>query len=570
MLGIIWWWGLSLMLQGFKVAFTAIIVTLLALYAPLLSLNAYSTTLSEVVYEGSNYRVTYKSPLIPLASSDKTSVVLEVKHGGKPVDFGFTLSGITFDGARDVAEGRGLGRASADITGYVDDVVRVLREANSNPAYSGLGLLTFIISKVEEGGEEYIATDIISIPVIPGKAGGKSIVVEVEFKPIHKVKLNKTSSGEQTGKAEVLQTTPPGTITYECKNYIIYQECYKWELTRVHYVSSSAQPIPLSISYIDDTDGNYIKRVEHQHWIAFAPQLSFDLSLVFRKVIDFIVPGPDFTITLPPGVSQLELFRMDCRFMNSYLTSETYDCLYFGGSVGWFTFYKEALIATGIKGRVWLVEYAYVRDRCGLVCYREVLDSSLAVYMVPYFRSTNRIDYSIHIDENPYDGVGWLNGVFDFLYYDSNTTRRLLGVYLGKVLDVWSIELMAKSGSTPLFDIAVPAGAVIRALAGSVPGWPGILISTLSAGVRFHASPTIMSYYAITDRCFYPYYIELTAFLVKDAEDYYKTPFMVVSPSTQAPSQYSPPPTPLSYKTSSFSHAFSSSSYCPPHLSHPP
>jgi hypothetical protein len=59
---------LALMIQGFKVAFTAVIATLLALYAPLLSLNAYSTALSEVVYEGLGYRVTYRSPLIPLTS----------------------------------------------------------------------------------------------------------------------------------------------------------------------------------------------------------------------------------------------------------------------------------------------------------------------------------------------------------------------------------------------------------------------------------------------------------------------------------------------------------------------
>jgi hypothetical protein len=543
---------LALVLQGFKIAFTAVIAALLALYAPLLSLNAYSTTLSEVVYEGLGYKVTYKSPLIPLAPGNKTSVVLEVKRNGKPVDFGFTLSGITIDGAKDVAEGRGRGRASADITGYVDDVVRVLREANSNPAHSGLGLLTFIISKVEEDGEEYIATDVITIPVIPGKARGKNIIVEVEFKPVHKVKLNKTSGGEQTGRAEALQTTPPGTITYECKNYIIYEECYRWVFTKTHYVSSNRESIPLAISYIDDTDGNYIKMVQHIHWILLlsqdAPQLSFDLSLVFRKVIDFIVPGPGYTITLPPRVSQLELFDMECPFMNSYLTSETLPCYYFGTVVGEFTFYKEALIATGIRGRMWLVEYAYVKDRCGLVCYREVLDSSLAVYMVPYFRSTDRIDYSIHIDENPYDGLGWLNRVFDFLYYDSNTTKKLYTVALAKGLRVKSNELMIRSGSTPLFGISVPVGAILRALAGSLSGWPGILISTLSVGFsvssdRFYASLTTMSYSAITDRCFYPYYIELTAFLVKDAKDYYKTPFMVVSPSTQAPYQ---PPIPFS------------------------
>jgi len=542
-----------LMLQGFKVAFTAIIATLLALYPPLLSLNAYSATLSEVVYEGLGYKVTYKSPLIPLASGNKTSVVLEVKRGGKPVDFGFTMSGVTVDGARDVAEGRGRGRASADITGYVDDVVRVLREANSNPAHSGIGLLTFIISKIEENGEEYIATDVITIPVIPGKARGKSIVVEVEFKPVHKIKLNKTSGGEQTGRAEVLQTTPPGTITYECKNYIVYQECYKWELTRVHYVSLITQPIPLSISYIDNTDGNYIKMVEHIHWIILlsrvAAQLSFDLSLVFRKVIDFIVPGPGFTITLPPGASQLELFRMNCKFTNSYLTSETLPCYYFDTFVGEFTFYKDALIATGIRGRMWLVEYQYVKEKClPLVgCSKEVLDSSLAVYMVPYFRSNNMIDYSILIDENPYDGLDWLNRVFNFLYYDSNTTLRLLGEYPGKGLSVSSIQLMAESGSTPLFGIAVPVGAILRALAGSVSGWPGRVVSTLSVGFsvssdQFYASLTTMSYYAITDRCFHPYYIELTAFLVKDVWDYYKTPFMVVRPNAIAASCSPSPP----------------------------
>ncbi len=541
------------MLQGFKIALAAVIVTLLALYAPLLSLNAYSATLSEVVHEGLSHRVTYKSPLIPLAPSNKTSVVLEVKRNGKPIDFGFTLSGITIDGAKDVAEGRGHGRAKADIAGYVDDVVRVLREANSNPAHSGLGLLTFIISKIEENGEEYIATDIISIPVIPEKARGKNIVVEVEFKPVHKVKLNKTSDGEQTGKAEVLQTTPPRTITDKCKNFIFYQECYRWVFTRTHYVSLENEYIPLSISYIDDTDGNYIKMVEHQHWIVLlsqaAPQLSFDLSLVFRRVIDFIVPGPGCTITLPPGASQLELFYMNCRFMNSYLTSETLSCYYFDTVVGEFTFYKEALVATGIRGRMWLVEYAYVKDTCGIVCYREVLDRSLAVYMVPYFRSDNRIDYSIHIDENPYDGLGWLNRVFNFLYHDSNTTIRLLGEYPGKGLRVSSTQLMAKSGSTPLFGIAVPVGAILRALAGSPSGWPGRLVSTLSAGFsvssdRFYASLNAMSYDAITYMCFYPYYIELTAFLVKDAEDYYKTPFMVVSPNIIAPSCPRPPPDP--------------------------
>jgi hypothetical protein len=380
--------------------------------------------------------------------------------------------------------------------------------------------------------------------------------------------LNKTSGGEQTGRAEVLQTTPPRQID-DCRGYIVYRECYKWVFTRTHYVSSSAESIPLLVSYVNDVDGNYIVRVRHMHSIVLTSQPSFDLSLVFRRVIDFIVPGPGFLIHyLPQRVSEAELFYMDCLFMNSYLTSETLSCYYFDTFVGEFTFYKEALIATGIRGRMWLVEYAFVKDACGIVCYREVLDSSLAVYMVPYFRSTNRIDYSIHIDENPYDGLGWLNRVFDFLYFDSNATRRLLGVYLGNHVGIRSTQLMSKSESTPLFGIAIPVGSIIRALAGNVSSWPGGAISTLSIGSSMLYFSKI-SYYTTTDRCFYPYYIELTAFLVKDEGDYYKAPLMVVSPNTRTPSQYPPPPTPPSYE-SSFSHTFPSSSYCPPYLSHPP
>jgi hypothetical protein len=380
--------------------------------------------------------------------------------------------------------------------------------------------------------------------------------------------LNKTSGGEQTGRAEVLQTTPPRQID-DCRGYIVYRECYKWVFTRTHYVSSSAESIPLLVSYVNDVDGNYIVRVRHMHSIVLTSQPSFDLSLVFRRVIDFIVPGPGFLIHyLPQRVSEAVLFRMDCLFMNSYLTSKTYDCKYFDARVGRFSFYKDALIATGIRGRMWLVEYAFVKDACGMVCYREVLDRSLAVHMVPYFRSDNRIDYSIHIDENPYDGVGWLNEAFNFLYHDSNTTRRLLGVHLGNTLDVWSSDLTAKSGSTPLFGIAIPIGPIIRALAGNVSSWPGGAISTLSIGSSMLYFG-IISYYTTTDRCFYPYYIELTAFLVKDEGDYYKAPLMVVSPNTRTPSQYPPPPTPPSYE-SSFSHTFPSSSYCPPYLSHPP
>ncbi len=535
-----------LMLQGFKVAFTAVVAALLALYAPLLSLNAYSTTLSEVVYEGSNYRVTYKSPLIPLARGNKTDVVLEVKRGGKPIDFGFTLSGITVDGAKNVAKGRGHGRAKADITGYVDDVVRVLRKANSNPAHSGLGLLTFIISKVEEDGEEYIATDVITIPVIPGKARGKNIVVEVEFKPVHKVKLNKTGDGEQSGKAEVLQTTPPGTIPDGlCTGIPGVVVCYLWGLKTVHYRSRGIEFVPLSISYIDGIDGDYIKEVEHDHLILLSrtevPTLSFDLSLVFGKVVNFIVPGPGYVRTLPAGSSVETLFDMVCRVTNLKVTSETYNCLYFGSSIGRYTFYGDALVATGFYGYLWLVEYEYVKVVITPIGTRKyVLDKSLAVYLVPY-EQNGRFRPGVMIDDDPTDGSGDLEQVYRLLVQRANTTWKLLPKKYTNFWYVRAYNLTIESKSTPLFGLAIPVGALIVVITGgSPPGWALAVVATLVVGfsvskdqITWYLALSRTTFTTNTNRCFNPRYLQLTAFLIKEAGNkYYPTPLMIVWPYT--------------------------------------
>ncbi|MFZ8792438.1 MAG: hypothetical protein ACO2O2_00915, partial [Acidilobaceae archaeon] len=460
---------MALMLQGFKVAFTALIATLLALYVPLLSLNAYSATLSEVVCEGSSYRVTYKSPLIPLVSSDKTSVVLEVKRNGKPVDFGFTLSGITVDRAKDVARDRGYGRAVADITGYVDDVVRVLREANSNPAHSGLGLLTFIVSKVEEDGEEYIATDIISIPVIPGKARGKSIIVEVEFKPVHKIKLNKTSSGEQTGKAEVPQTTPPrGIIDKWCYGIEGYL-CYWWELNRV-LLRSHLVGAPTVIAYLDPIDGDYIDHVYLFNYIALVRSepkwVSFELALTFLQTVNFIAPGPGYYREISSGLNSETLFAFRCSFYNSKLYNISSNCVYIGQSFTPYpkNFYDEALLAIGFLGYMWLVEYKYVEETLGSV---RVIDRSLAVYLVPLFNSRDKIEYWYDIDDNPYDGRGMLEKVF----WNITTNQYVKSVRLpsstGVAWFVTSYNVKVSSNSPAAFGIPIPVGALaILALGG--------------------------------------------------------------------------------------------------------
>jgi hypothetical protein len=512
-------------------ALAAVIVTLLALYIPLLSLNAYSTMLSEVVYEGFNYRVTYKSPLIPLVLSDRTGVILEVKRNGKPVDFGFTMSGITVEGARDVAGGRGYGRIVVDVTSYIDDVVRVLRKANSNPAYSGLGLLTFIVSKVEEGGEEYIATDIIAIPVIPGKARGKSIVVEVEFKPVHKIKLNKTSSEEQTGRAEVLQTTPPGTVADGACYDVEGSVCYWWELNKVllgpHLVGA-----PTVIAYVDVTDGDYIDHVYLSNTMVIGRSrwMSFELALTFLQTVNFVAPGPGYYIGSGPDDGILLSFR--CAFFNSKLLNIPSNCNYMGDQG--FTpyprnFYGEALLAIGFYGYMWLVEYNYIEETLGGV---RVIDRSLAVYLVPLFNSRGRIEYWYDVDDNPYDGRGMLEKVFWNIAMNQYVKPVSFPSFIGTSWLVRSYDANTGSNSSAVFGIAIPVGALaVLALGGVLPSpWSAVAaaVFALTVGVAVPVAFAIADFFATQYVMFHPRYYHVDKpYVVKGVGGEFRVPFMV-------------------------------------------
>jgi hypothetical protein len=422
-----------------------------------------------------------------------------------------------------------------DVTGYVDDVVRVLREANSNPAHSGLGLLTFIVSKVEEDGVEYIATDIISIPVIPGKAKGKNIVVEVEFKPVHKIKLNKTSSGEQSGKAEVLQTTPPGTIFDQCYYSEISATCYYWKLNRT-LIQSRLEGIPALIAFLGPSGGESVWQVQmlnhillktDSHW-----SISFELSLVFKKLAGvFVALGPGYYREISSELNHEILFYLNCYFTNSYLTSELSSCSYMftqGFRPTPSTFYKEALLAIGFWGYMWLVEYDYVRRLLGKP--EEIIDKSLAVYLVPYFNLNGKMIYWYHIDDDPYDGYGLVEKIFRLLNNNEYTSWVFLGSSKGIQYDVTALRLKQYSGSPYVFGISLAVGALALVILGTTPpGWTAAALAALTIGIPSYG---LISFEAKNEVTFYPYYVEISrAYTVYEAGGgQYKVPFVILYP----------------------------------------
>jgi len=511
----------------------ALLLALIAVYMPLAAVNYYLSTLTEVIYEGSGYRVYYREPLIPmLESSNKTTLIIDVRLDGKPVDFWFMTSGLTVDGAREVAKGAGRGRAAKDISSYIDDAVKVLRKAGADPTFNGLGMLTFITTIIKENGEECIATDIISIPLIPGKARVKEVRVEVDFKPAHKVKVNKTTG--QTQEVQQHQATPASASTSYCAPRAMPDKCYHWELKTVHYKSRDREPIPLAIIYVDSVEGSYVKEVFYRQFLIYSPPrlFSVDLALAFQKVANFVVPGPGF---IRKAAETYFAFDLLCEITNSKLSlgklgPDRGHCLYFGRSYEsprvTTTFDGEALIAIGFTGYVWLVEYEYKRWT------GEVIDRSLAAYLVPY-QLCDELEPVVVIDDDPYDGSGVLEELFRSLQLHSNTTwRRIEGV---AGLD--SLDIFESSRAEWPFRLAIPLGALAIALSrGSPPGWALATVASLAASFPLQSNVVamytdIVAFLSTTLAAFDMWYLELTPYLVREAgNEYYRMPFMVIWP----------------------------------------
>jgi len=341
--------------------------------------------------------------------------------------------------------------------------------------------------------------------------------------------------GKEQAGVEKLQTTPRKIV--ECYNVGAYG-CYVWELKTVHYKSPDRDIIPLTISFIDSIDGDYIDRVNYYHSIIIAPDittLSFDLSLVFKNVVEFVVPGPGFVRTIRSGLVYEMLFSLGCSMYNAELTPHGWlKCLYFDSPRDPYTFYGDALVSTGFYGYLWLVEYEYVRyDYRG----RHVLDASLTVYLVPQ-EVDGKLSPAIVIDEDPYNGFDLLEHVYRLLAGPANTTwERVPSLldYYSHYISVFSSILYRENGPIrTLTFIAIPVGALIVAVTGDSPeGWPLTSVTTLSTGFsEFRVRSEIhffLTSHVITLRYSY---IELTPFLIKKDGKHYRTPLIVIWPHT--------------------------------------
>ncbi|MFN4045836.1 MAG: hypothetical protein ACK4H7_00665, partial [Acidilobaceae archaeon] len=342
---------MSMTVTYFKVLALSAAVTIIAL-TPLSSLIFWVEGSSEVVYSGLDYDITYKPSLLNLITkSNETRVRLEVRDAsGRPLKFMALLSGPTSETVIEVGHVSGKGYAVKSIGRYVEEVRKALREANSDPERSGLGMLILISTIIEENGEKYAAADAVSIPIIPGKAVGKDIVVSVKFKPIMKYKIGESEEPENNKIALKEEAEPPEKIRKCTYEFRVGEMCSEWRLAEVLYTTQLRyiRPdlvvgwdyIPVAITELNNFIGSKTKEILHYLGItlrkADIAYVDFAMSMGWTRwgILTLYAPGSGYTIYIKRDLQFETIHESECKIYST-LNSESSSCKYRVSDTRW-------------------------------------------------------------------------------------------------------------------------------------------------------------------------------------------------------------------------------------------
>lgn len=177
---------ITLGVVGLLALFMLLFVTLMntTSLAPYLRAITLPKGLAEVVVNRPDYVVSYVAAVPP--SGD---IRVRVKLNGTLLISAYATAP-ALSGFVEVGRARGRGEARMPINHYLGEAVRLVRELGYTPNQAGPSLILHITTSWKEGDETYVGTRIITVPVIPGKVSGRDIVVNVDFKPHKRHKIN--------------------------------------------------------------------------------------------------------------------------------------------------------------------------------------------------------------------------------------------------------------------------------------------------------------------------------------------------------------------------------------------
>ncbi len=499
--------GVALPFAPFKALALSIAAIILAL-TPISSLTYWVESESETAYSSPAYTVTYKPNVLNrVTGSNETRVKIEVvDERGKPLKFVAFLSGPAHAGAVEVGNVSGKGHGVIAIGRYVSEINRVLRELNSDPKTTGIGMLVLISAVIEEDGEYYVVGDAISVPITPGKALGKDIIVKVRLTPIFKYKIELENLTKNRIEDQILNT-PPQRITEECQMIgsppTFSTRCYYWRIEQVIYATPSDKLdyVPLMVTLLDTYTGISTRMIQHSMLIKLIQRtvasvsfsLSFGIADPNRNTISINVVGEAWKKEIELGETEQTLYRATCRVSPARSGDPSF-CVYLENNmpreVSFGYFDGDVIFSTGFYGRMWLLRYSFIEEIAlyGIIpVYRKVIrENDLAVWVVPAFDSSkSNIMFGWELDDRWGDGLG--------------TTERMLrmlgGNYTYSHIESWPraysmflIDIYRYYWASPNLGLTFPVGALILAILAAkgvtLPLVAAAIVASLAVGIN--------------------------------------------------------------------------------------
>ncbi len=512
----------------------ALIITLIAI--AYITLQLYEYTVRSLVYSSGVMSVYYEPRLFG-------GTLLELGLEGFQGLVAVRLYAPTIDGFDIVGEGSGFGVVEVDVSDYVGEAWNLTRWLGWSPDRAGPSILALILVAEEDKGRGLvnISTQAITIPLIPGKAEGKRLKVEVKPDPLRLATIK--------AKPGIEVKSPPDRVGEICTYYPGPgggYECYYWELNQTLYEDRRGIPM-LMTGILEYNDAMNIKEIintiEINLYTMNAEYISFDLGLAITASLgsaEFTLhtPGPGFTIYKTGDIQQDNLFSLDCTFYSSVLSSRDSECKYMGVrwdiDVGEYSYY--AVVATGFRGDLAYSEYLFVHESClAGFCEREVLNTSHAVWAAPRSNSNGKIVPWQHVDDYAFDGEN-ISELASMIR--GHLQQGDLPTDSGGYTMVSISHIIIDSSSSLGFAFGLPIGSLILLVAGNtLPNFAWAVLPFLVVGVELGV--TEVSIYSnlgyiratsIVESVYDRKYYEVVDYYVPEEEAEYPVPVILFIP----------------------------------------
>ena len=481
---------------------TILIITLIVLF----SVNHYIMKATIEIDTFGDVKVVYRN----LGMGEKPSLQVEI--------IGLDADKVWIDGYYPVEGGvkrinfsRGGSSFNVD---YLNRIARDLGEVARAAGWeieTGVGVLAFINTIKENRTHIIVETMPVTIPLRPSLAEKGIVEASIIYKPtmqeaIDKKELMEKIKEQNMTGGQAQSEEPPEEISERCWPTPVTNTwiCYEWVYNETLYETPDYNdPLPFSITFIDDSrDGAHILDIDHISTIEVKEEhgktLSFTISIGLNTSngISISVPGPGFIID--PESSHATLLDLVCTFDNAYNDAgDNYSgCHNFGQRIDdGGPFYYDGAIATGVRGKIWVVKYNYVMKMCNLFTCIPIGDVSdgVTTWVVPKSLDGDKLDPWVMVDDTlyHYDNNSILDAIYDGVLSGNYTDANVMNTYDQRIT-IFNSIIFDEFDSTTYFGVGIPIGLIAAALAPEISPEVLAVLGSVSVGLSYGSQ----SYYS--------------------------------------------------------------------------